>query len=161
MKQDREGLDDRLEQFRLACRREGMKITHQRLEIFREMATSTVHPDAETVYRNVRRRVSTVSLDTVYRTLWFLNDLGLVKTLGPRREAVRFDGKVKPHHHFICVKCGTVTDFESSDLDTLSLPEKVNGFGSILGSQVEVKGLCRKCGGKTGRTRRCRGRTGG
>ncbi|MDA8177928.1 MAG: transcriptional repressor, partial [Deltaproteobacteria bacterium] len=81
----------RLERFQAACRRAGVKLTHQRLEIFREIAGSTKHPDAETVYRGVRARVPTVSLDTVYRTLWLLDGLGLITTLGPRRESVRFD----------------------------------------------------------------------
>ncbi|MCK7479895.1 MAG: transcriptional repressor [Candidatus Moduliflexus flocculans] len=58
------------------------------------MASSLEHPDADAVFRAVRKRVPTVSIDTVYRTLWMLNDLGLVTTLGPRRESVRFDANL-------------------------------------------------------------------
>src|SRR5690349_5588655 len=99
-------LEEKLERFRAACRDAGVKVTHQRLEIFREVATSLAHPDAEAVYSGVRERVPSVSLDTVYRTLWLLNDLGLLSTLGQRRESVRFDANLTPHHHYVCESCG-------------------------------------------------------
>ena len=94
----------RTDELMAACRRSGVKLTHQRLEIFREIAGSLDHPDADAVFRAVQRRVPTVSLDTVYRTLWMLRDLGLVKTLGPQRDAVRFDANLDRHHHYVCVR---------------------------------------------------------
>jgi Fur family peroxide stress response transcriptional regulator len=135
----------RLERFQAACRGAGVKLTHQRLEIFREIAGSTEHPDAETVYRGVRARVPTVSLDTVYRTLWLLNDLRLVSTLGPKRESVRFDGNLEPHHHYVCVRCGLARDFESAELNALRIPESVEEFGTIDATHVEVRGVCSRC----------------
>jgi Fur family peroxide stress response transcriptional regulator len=135
----------RLDQFRAACRKAGVKLTHQRLEIFREIAASTEHPDAETVFRGVRARVPTVSLDTVYRTLWLLDGLGLITTLGPRRESVRFDPNLEHHHHYVCVQCGLAKDFESAELDVLTIPASVKKFGSVLATHVEVRGLCGDC----------------
>ena len=140
----------RLERFQAACRRAGVKLTHQRLEIFREIAGSTEHPDAETVYRGVRARVPTVSLDTVYRTLWLLDGLGLITTLGPRRESVRFDPNLEHHHHYICVQCGLAKDFESADLNVLTIPAYVKKFGSVMATHVEVRGLCAACSKENG-----------
>jgi Fur family peroxide stress response transcriptional regulator len=128
-----------------AARAAGMKLTHQRLEIFREVASSVEHPDAETVFRAVRARMPTVSLDTVYRTLWMLNDLGVVTTLGPRRESVRFDANLDRHHHYVCVRCGLTLDFKSPALDALRIPAAVKRFGSIVSSRVEVRGVCERC----------------
>jgi Fur family transcriptional regulator, peroxide stress response regulator len=135
----------RLEHLETVARQAGVKLTHQRLEIFRELAKTEEHPDAETVFRAVKRRVPTVSLDTVYRTLWKLRDLGLVTTLGPSRDAVRFDVNLDPHHHYVCVRCGLVRDFRSEELNGLSVPGTVNEFGSIREVQVEVRGLCARC----------------
>ena len=50
------------------------------MEIFRELAQTGDHPDVETVFKGVRERMPTVSLDTVYRTLWWLKELGLIKS---------------------------------------------------------------------------------
>lgn len=145
----------RLERFQGACRKAGVKLTHQRLEIFREIAGSTEHPDAETVCRGVRARVPTVSLDTVYRTLWLLDGLGLITTLGPRRESVRFDPNLAHHHHVLCVQCGRAMDFESADLNVLPIPASVKKFGSVVATHVEVRGVCAACAKETasGRTK--------
>jgi Fur family peroxide stress response transcriptional regulator len=139
----------RLDQFQAACRKAGVKLTHQRLEIFREIAGSAKHPDAETVFRGVRARVPTVSLDTVYRTLWLLDGLGLITTLGPRRESVRFDPNLEHHHHYVCVQCGLAKDFESADLNVLTIPASVREFGSVMATHAEVRGLCADCAKKT------------
>ena len=139
-----EELARQLDRLRAGIARAGIKLTHQRLEIFREVAGSGEHPDAETIYRGVRERVPSVSLDTVYRTLWLLLDLGLITTLGAR-DRVRFDGNMKPHHHFVCSKCGLTRDFYSDEFDHLQIPEAVHSFGSVQKAQVEVKGVCNRC----------------
>jgi len=90
----------------------------------------------------------TVSLDTVYRTLWLLKDLGLVVTLGSSRERTRFDANLNSHHHFVCRECGLTCDFYITYLDNIRLPESIGSFGEIEATHVEVRGLCRKCAEK-------------
>ncbi|MCU0610277.1 MAG: transcriptional repressor, partial [Candidatus Eisenbacteria bacterium] len=89
----------RVQRFREACTAARVRLTHQRLEIFREVAGTGDHPDVEAIWRAVRKRIPTVSLDTVYRTLWLLNDVGAITTLGLPRERIRFDANTTPHHH--------------------------------------------------------------
>jgi Fur family peroxide stress response transcriptional regulator len=137
--------EDRLEHLKAVARQAGVKLTHQRLEIFKELASTEAHPDADSIYRAVRRRMPTVSLDTVYRTLWMLHDLGLVTTLGPQRDRVRFDANLEQHHHFVCVRCGLVRDFESEALAHLPLPESVAALGRVQDAHVEVRGTCGTC----------------
>jgi Fur family peroxide stress response transcriptional regulator len=138
-------VDRRLAHLQSVAREAGIKLTHQRLEIFREIAASEQHPDADTIFRAVQRRVPTVSVDTVYRTLWTLHELGLVRTLGPERGGVRFDANLEPHHHYVCVRCGLVRDFESADLNALRVPAAVKDFGSVADAHVEVRGVCAAC----------------
>ena len=95
------------------------------MEIFREVAQTGDHPEAERVHQGVRERMPTISLDTVYRTLWLLKDLGLINTLGPPRERTRFDANLSRHHHFVCIRCGLTRDIYSDELDELRL----TGFG--------------------------------
>jgi Fur family peroxide stress response transcriptional regulator len=151
-----EEIERRLEHFQQSVRAAGVKLTHQRLEVFRAVAASLDHPDAETVFRAVRSRLPTVSLDTVYRTLWTLNDLGLIAALGPRRESVRFDANLEPHHHFVCLRCGMTRDFRSPALETIPIPEEVRGMGTVVRTQVEVRGVCSACAGSTGQGPACK-----
>ena len=135
----------RLAHLEAVAKEAGVKLTHQRVEIFRELAATEEHPDADALFRAVRRRVPTVSVDTVYRTLWMLHDLGLVATIGPKRDGVRFDANLEQHHHYVCVSCGLVRDFESPALNALRVPDAVNVLGSVVDSHVEVRGVCAKC----------------
>ena len=139
-------VERRIEQFKAAARNSGVKLTHQRLEIFREIASSVDHPDAEAVFRGVQPRMPTVSLDTVYRTLWMLHDLGMITRLSPGRESMRFDANLAHHHHFVCVRCGLVRDFAGVEFDEAPIRNAVKGLGKIVDSHLEVRGICDKCG---------------
>jgi Fur family peroxide stress response transcriptional regulator len=148
MKIKKNEVEERLKHFETVCRDKGIKLTHQRMEIFREVAQTADHPDADQVFQRVRDRLPTVSLDTVYRTLWLLNNLGLVVTLGSSRERTRFDANLDRHHHFVCEQCEFTRDFYSNDLDNISLPDSVGSLGEIGAIHVEVRGLCRACAAK-------------
>ena len=145
MKMKKTDVEHRMNNFETVCRDAGIKLTHQRIEIFREIAQTWDHPDAEQIFHRVRNRMPTVSLDTVYRTLWLLMDLGLVVSLGSSRERTRFDANLTSHHHFVCGQCGFTRDFYSNDLDSIRLPDSVSSFGEIEKTHVEVRGICSKC----------------
>ncbi|MBZ0265102.1 transcriptional repressor [bacterium] len=145
MKVDNNEIEQRIDHFKAAVKKAGLKLTHQRLEIFREIASSVDHPDAIGVYNLVKGRMPTVSLDTVYRTLWTLNDLGLISALGTSHESVRFDANLKQHHHFVCVKCGMVRDFENEKFNLLEVHKDIEEFGSIVDTHIEVRGICNSC----------------
>ena len=145
MKINKQEIEKRMERFGEVCRNSGLKLTHQRMEIFREVAQTGDHPDAEKVCKGVRERMPTISLDTVYRTLWMLKDLGLITTLGSSRESTRFDANLNRHHHFICARCGLTRDFYSDEFNELRLPNSVKAFGRVETTRVELKGVCLKC----------------
>jgi len=148
MRTGKEEARRRTDRLREACRRAGVRVTHQRLEIFGELAQSADHPDAETIYRAVRKRLPTVSPDTVYRTLWLLRDLGLITALGPPWGRARFDANMRQHHHFVCTRCGTTRDFYSHEFDNLKVPDAAKGLGSVERTRVEFRGLCSRCSKK-------------
>src|ERR1700680_1049329 len=89
----------------------GRKVTAQRQGIFRALQGNVTHPSAESVYESVRAEMETISLKTVYQTLYELAELGELMTLDLGTGAVRFDPNVEdPHHHLVCRKCGKVRD---------------------------------------------------
>jgi Fur family peroxide stress response transcriptional regulator len=153
VKVDAKEIDRRLKAFTLRLSEAGVKLTHQRLEIFREVAATAEHPDADEILKAVKPRLPTVSLDTVYRTMGLLAELGLVTTLGPRRQAVRFDANPKDHHHFVCDRCGLVRDFESAEFDRIQAPAAVRALGTAVRAQVEIRGICEKCSNSRGGNR--------
>jgi len=138
-------VERRVQAFVRICRQQGLKITHQRMEIFQELAASGAHPDAETVFQAVSRRVPSISRDTVYRTLATLEAEGLVRKVEPLFESARYDANLDRHHHFVCTLCGMVSDFYSEELDRLPIPKALESVGMIDSAQVQVRGTCLAC----------------
>jgi Fur family transcriptional regulator, peroxide stress response regulator len=137
--------EQKLEELRETCRETGLKLTHQRMEILRELAATTDHPSAETVYKRVREKLPSVSLDTVYRTLATFAEHGLVDKLNVAQDQSRFDADVSPHHHLVCSRCKTIKDFSWEDFDSMDLPPDAKLWGHIDGKHVVVAGVCRRC----------------
>lgn len=138
-------LRDKMAEFERRCRAAGLKLTHQRLEIMRELAGRPDHPDAEEVYRYVRLRIPTISLDTVYRNLRMLEAEGIIARLGPPGAKTRFDADTGQHHHFVCTRCGLVHDVHSETLDELTPPEDAEIVGQVQTLHVEMRGVCMRC----------------
>ena len=141
----KEQIGRRMRRFEEVCRRHGLRLTHQRMEIFREVAGSDEHPDAETIYRGVHRRIPAVSMDTVYRTLAVLEAHGLVRKTEAQSGPARYDANADRHHHFICTRCGLVRDVYSHKLDKVSVPAAVKAIGTVTSCEVQLRGICAGC----------------
>jgi Fur family peroxide stress response transcriptional regulator len=142
---------EELEPLRRALRSVGLRLTPQRAEVYLQMARSSGHPGAAEVHAAVRRRLPSISLDTVYRTLWKLTELGLLRPLVTTGDRIRFDAVLEPHHHFVCVRCGRTIDFTSSELDSLEVPEAARRLGSVWDAHLEARGICRRCSAEAGK----------
>ena len=142
--------DDHLVRIGAACRSAGIRRTHQRMEIFAELAKATDHPTPEILYRRLLRRLPTVSLDTVYRTLATLARHNLVQKVETVQSQVRFEAVAIPHHHLICRECGEIRDFPWSFFDTTRLPMEANSWGTVERKSAVLTGICDKCRNKIG-----------
>ncbi len=138
-------VERRVTLFSQALRQSGLRLTHQRLEVAREIAASEIHPDVEAIYRGVRGRVPTISLDTVYRTLTALTELGLIKRVNATAGPARYDANPTRHHHFVCTRCGLVRDLYSATLDAVRAPEESSVFGRVESVEVQLRGVCEEC----------------
>lgn len=123
----------------------GLKLTHQRLEIYGVLAASKDHPSAETIWERVRRRAPTVSLDTIYRTLGAFERHGLAQRIPIEGDQWRYDGDVSRHHHMACLRCRSIEDFAWPEFDAGGLPPVVESWGRVDDAQVIVRGECAKC----------------
>lgn len=133
------------EQLKQLCVEAGIKLTHQRLEIFKELMSVSDHPSAEVIYRRLHKKLPTLAIDTVYRTLATFDELGLVKKLHIMHERTLFDTNLSTHHHFVCTRCKEVKDVYWSDFDNTELPEIAQGMGKVQSRHLEIIGVCNSC----------------
>jgi len=141
-------IQEKLAYFKNACREADLKLTHQRLEIFRELAEATDHPTAETLYKRLKKTLPTLSFDTVYRTLATFEEHNLVFRVQTTESHARFEAE-GGHHHAICSRCRKITDFEWHDFEKSQLPEQIAQWGSITDRQITLHGTCLQCARKT------------
>ncbi len=134
-----------LEEFKKICESCGIKLTYQRLEIYRVLLEAKDHPSAEDIFARVQERVPTISLDTVYRTLATFEKFGLICKIYALDEKARFDPNVSHHHHLVCTKCHKITDFEWQEVDHLPLPSQARQWGEIKDRYLELRGICKDC----------------
>ncbi|NOY13573.1 MAG: transcriptional repressor [Deltaproteobacteria bacterium] len=138
-------LRQQLTAFEDACRKSGLRLTPQRLEIFRELAKVSDHPSAETLHQRLINRLPTLSLDTVYRTLGTFAEHGLVNKVDTIESQARFEVAQLLHHHLICRKCKKIIDFHWQFIDDALLPEEVHAWGRIERKNVVAYGICQQC----------------
>jgi Fur family peroxide stress response transcriptional regulator len=145
---DKEPMKSREEQINTfvdACRKVGLRVTQQRLEIQGELMKATDHPTAETLYQRLRLKLPTISLDTVYRNLAVLANHGLINKVETSASLARFEASQIPHHHLICRTCGEIMDFRWSFIDEAALPDEIRNWGEIDHRNVVAYGICNKC----------------
>jgi Fur family peroxide stress response transcriptional regulator len=70
------------------------------------------HPTANEIFEAARRRLPSLSYATVYNSLKFLRESGLVSELAFGDSASRYDREINRHDHAICSQCGKLVDFD-------------------------------------------------
>ncbi|HDZ69350.1 MAG TPA: transcriptional repressor, partial [Phycisphaerales bacterium] len=102
---NRSQLKEKMDAFRMRCRAAGLKVTPQRMAVYKVLIESKQHPAAQMVFRKVKEAIPSISLDTVNRTLLTLNEIGAAFVVEGSGDAKRFDGNLESHQHFKCIKC--------------------------------------------------------
>lgn len=128
-------------------RESGVRLTPQRAMVLEAIYHSDGHLSVEEVHERVQQLSPYVDLSTVYRTVMFLKQQGVIGELRldgqpVRYEAVRFG---REHHHVVCSSCGAMIDVASDDLETLSeLLDTKYGFEVNL-VHLTLVGQCPAC----------------
>ncbi len=134
-----------LEFFKEQCKKHNLKITPQRILIYRVVSNSQEHPNTENVYNTVKKEFHNISFDTVYRTLLIFSDINLINVVEGFGNSKRFDSNVKNHHHLHCEKCGQIIDFVCKEYDNLTMPKELIKNFKVHRKRVIISGLCKKC----------------
>lgn len=112
--------------------------------IWRAIQDDSSHPTADQIYDRVRKKLSHISLGTVYRNLQKLvaDDKLQVLMLG---RAQHFDPLVERHQHVICESCDRVFDVmvdRQREIKPAKLPHE--GF-KVTSHQLAFYGVCKHC----------------
>lgn len=121
--------------------------SRQRERILDILHATKAHPTADTIYIELKNEFPDLSLGNVYRNLNILMDQGLIQRLDFGSTFNRFDGNPHIHSHFICEKCGSVSDLEidfKDQAEIAGLADK-SGLRKINRYKLDFYGICEKC----------------
>lgn len=136
-------VEEKIQELKQRCADSNMRLTPQRVEVLKFIAGVNTHPDAEAVYAEVRKSMPSISLDTVYRTLASLEEMGFIFKVDNELPKTRYDADLSPHCHFICIKCGAVHDIFIDE--HIQAPEGSQEYGQVLQTNLQIKGICKNC----------------
>lgn len=127
------------------CRESSLKVTPQRIAIYKVILGDKSHPSADDVYKKIVKKYPTISFDTVNRTLISFLKIGLLGNVEGSGNSKRYDSFTHNHHHIHCIKCGNIVDFESREFDKIKIPSSFLKKNKILNKKVVFEVICEKC----------------
>ena len=138
-------IDERIRLFTELCRKNGLRVTPQRIEVYKQLISTEGHPSAEILYEKVKKEFPSISFDTVNRTLLTLSQMGAASIVEGSGDVRRFDGCTDKHQHFKCIKCKRIVDFYHKPFDNIKLPQKLVRKLKVLKKTVYLEGICDFC----------------
>ncbi len=126
-------------------RRRGFRMTPQRLVILEILQDLKRHVTALQVYQLARQAMPGITEATVYRTLSWLAEQGLVMVAHIGGGQLEYEIAGHNHHHIICRACGRSHEIDHADLEKLYHQLETETGYHIDSVHVTFFGLCSQC----------------
>ena len=123
-------------------------LTPQRQVVLQVVRGTEAHLTAAEIYDAARGLLPSISYATVYNSLRYLRDEGLISEITFGNSASRYDRETGRHDHAVCTECGRLTDFDLSETAALlKLAARRSKF-KPQSVHLTLYGLCPDCGAK-------------
>ena len=126
-------------------RARGYRMTSQRLAILHVLHHSGGHLSPAAVFEQARHELPGLTETTVYRTLEFLAENGLVRPALTGNGHLVYEIARHEHHHLICRACGMEMEVQHDLIQAMMQSlESASGY-KLTGSHLTFFGLCSSC----------------
>ena len=102
------------------------------------------HPVVEDVYEQVKKRMPSISLATVYNNVRQFVECGMLHEVSLHHGSSRLETNTERHFHAVCTACRSIRDIPASYVRSLSCEGGLAGF-RMSGFTIEFHGLCELC----------------
>jgi Fur family peroxide stress response transcriptional regulator len=131
------------ENIELLLRKNGLKATKPRIEIYKYLKSTRTHPTVREIFNAVKPTIKHVSFATVYNVVNDFKESGLIKEVSTQEDSKRYDGNAEPHAHLICKRCGKIEDLPI-DTTFIEKATKKTGF-KVEEISLNIYGICKDC----------------
>ena len=126
-------------------RARGFRMTSQRMAILHTLRHAGTHLSPREVYRQAKQDLPRLTEPTVYRTLEFFAQNGLVRQAQTGNGHLRYEIAGDDHHHLVCRQCGDEIQVDHALLERLYQElESTSGYMRI-DSHMTFFGVCPNC----------------
>ncbi len=123
----------------------GRPLTPQREVVLRVVRESAEHLTAAEIFAAARRLRPSLSYATVYNSLRYLKEAGLIDEISFGNGASRYDRETDRHDHAICTGCGKLEDFDlTATAELLRAAARKSRF-KPESIHLTLRGLCPDC----------------
>lgn len=121
------------------------RLTPQREAVLQVIRTREDHPTANEIFEAARALLPAISYATVYNSLRYFRETGLVREISFGNSASRYDGITDRHDHAICTNCGKLVDFDLNEAaDLMGAAARKSRFKPET-VYLTLMGLCPDC----------------
>lgn len=121
------------------------KLTRQREAVLRVIRAREDHPTANEIFQSARLHLPTISYATVYNSLRFLKEAGMVHEIKFGDGASRYDRETERHDHAICNDCGKLVDFDLPQAADLMQAAARKSKFKPASIHLTLRGVCPAC----------------
>lgn len=120
-------------------------LTRQRQTVLDVIRSADEHLTANEVFANAKTKMPEISFATVYNSLRFLKDSGMIAEIQFGNGASRFDRMTSRHDHAICTRCGRLADIEMEHPE--ELVDRAAAYSNFRPESLEftLRGICPNC----------------
>jgi Fur family peroxide stress response transcriptional regulator len=123
----------------------GTGLTKQREVVLQVIQKAEEHLTANEVFDAAKGLLPTISFATVYNSLRFLKDAGMIAEIQFGNGASRFDRITSRHDHALCTGCGKLVDIEMDHpKELVAQAAKYSNF-KPESLEFTLRGLCPDC----------------
>jgi Fur family transcriptional regulator, peroxide stress response regulator len=123
------------------------KLTPQREAVYEVIRERHDHPTAGDIFEAARKRLPGISYATVYNSLRYLKEAGLVHEISFGDSASRYDGVMERHDHAICNHCGKLVDLDMPEAAKLMPAAARKSRFKPHSVHFTLRGVCPDCCG--------------
>lgn len=134
----------------------GDGLTPQRRAVLRVVSESDGHLTAAEIFAGAQKLLPKISYATVYNSLRYLKEKGLLAEITFGNAASRYDRETTRHDHAICTACGKLLDFDLAEtVNLMKLAARRSRF-KPTSIHLTLVGLCPDCSDKSTKSRGAR-----
>ena len=122
-----------------------VNLTRQREAILNVIRAREDHPTASEIFQAAQLSLPGISYATVYNSLRFLKEAGLVLEIKFGDSASRYDRETGRHDHAICTCCGKLVDFDLPETAGLMRAAARKSKFHPSSVHLTLRGVCPDC----------------